>query len=120
MNLQECYTALGGDFKDVSQRLFSEALVKKFILKFLDDQSFSNLCTAMEAADYSQAFIAAHTLKGVCQNLSFTRLYKSSHLLTEALRDGKPDTAYVQELLTAVTTDYQVTVDAIRQFQAEV
>ena len=119
MNLKECYTALDGDFKDVSQRLFSEALVKKFVLKFLDDKSFSSLCKSMEASDYAQAFIAAHTLKGVCQNLSFTRLYKSANLLTEELRNGTPDVAYATELLAAVTADYQVTVNAIHQFQAE-
>lgn len=117
MSLQECYTAFGGNYKDVVARLFSEALVRKFVLKFLEDQSFSDLCSAMEAADYEKAFIAAHTLKGVCQNLSFTRLYQSSNQLTEELRSGSPDIVHAGELLAAVSADYQITVDAIRQLQ---
>ena len=71
MTLQDCYAALGGDYADVSARLHSDRLVQKFLLKYLDDPSFQQLCTAMEAKDYEQAFRAAHTIKGVCQNLSF-------------------------------------------------
>lgn len=119
MSLQECYTELGGNYPDVIRRLFNEAMVKRFVLKFLDDQSFSNLSKAMETGEYSQAFIASHTIKGVCQNLSFTRLYESSHLLTEALRGDAPDIPEAQRLFVDVSRDYQITMDAIRRFQAE-
>ena len=74
MNLQECYEALGGDFEDVLSRLRSEKLVQKFVLKFLNDKSFDLLCSSLEEENYEEAFRASHTIKGVCQNLSFTRL----------------------------------------------
>ncbi len=119
MTLQECYSALGGDYKDVSNRLFNEAMVKRFVFKFLNDQSFSNLCNALDRADYEQAFIAAHTLKGICQNLSFTRLYHSSQLMAEELRGGAPDVQNAQRLLSDVAEDYRITADAIRRLQAE-
>jgi len=35
-----------------------------------------------------EAFRAAHTLKGVCQNLGFTNLYQPTCDLTEVLRTG--------------------------------
>ena len=41
----------------------------------------------MENKNYEDAFRSAHTLKGVCQNLSFDRLYEVSNELTELLRD---------------------------------
>ena len=86
MTIQECYTALEGDYEEVLSRLYSEALVKKFVGKFLADQSFQQLESSLNAEDYDEAFRAAHTLKGVAQNLSFTKLYHSSHEITEALR----------------------------------
>lgn len=36
MTVRECYEELGSDFDKVLSRLVSEALVKKFALKFLD------------------------------------------------------------------------------------
>ena len=78
MNLQECYEALGGDFEDVLSRLRSEKLVQKFVLKFLNDKSFDLLCSSLEEENYEEAFRASHTIKGVCQNLSFTRLYPNA------------------------------------------
>lgn len=119
MNLQKCYSELGGAFEEVRQRLFSEALVMKFVLKFLDDQSFAQLCDAIEKSDYPKAFMASHTLKGICQNLAFTRLYTSSHLLTEALSGESPDIAAAKELFKKVQEDYRITADAIRRMQEE-
>ena len=72
MTLQECYARLGGDYEDVLGRLRSERLIQKFIIKFLDDGNFDLLCSSVESGDVSEAFRAAHTIKGMCQNLSFT------------------------------------------------
>lgn len=43
MNLEECYEAMDSDYDDVMRRLGSETLVRKFVLKFLDDTSFQGL-----------------------------------------------------------------------------
>ena len=88
MTIQECYTALGGDYEDVLARLRSERLVRKFALKFLDDKSYELFCTTMAQKDYEEAFRAVHTIKGVCQNLAFTRLLQSSSQMSDALRHG--------------------------------
>lgn len=115
MTLQECYAALGGNYDEVLGRLRSENLVKKFVLKFLDDPSYDLLCRSMEGQDYGEAFRAAHTLKGVCQNLSFTRLYSSSAPLCEALREGFHPEA--PALFEQTKADYEATVAAIRTYQ---
>ena len=116
MTLQECYAALGGDYESVTGRLRSERLVQKFVLKFLEDGSYDLLCRSMEGEDYGEAFRAAHTLMGVCQILSFTRLYQSSAPLCEALRDGfHPEAPVLKEQVDA---DYRQTADAIRAYQA--
>lgn len=115
MCLKECYIALGGDYDDVISRLRTEKLVQKFVLKFLNDPSYDNLCKALDEENYEEAFRASHTIKGVCQNLSFTKLYQSSHALTEALRSGwTPEAA---QILPQVKADYQQTADAIHALQ---
>ena len=88
MTLKECYAALGGDYDAVLGRLPGEKFVQKFVLKFLNDGSYDLLLRSMEEQNYEEAFRAAHTIKGMCQNLDFTRLYRSSSALSEALRHG--------------------------------
>lgn len=117
MSLEACYDALGGNYKSVLGRLSSERIVKKFVLKFLNDQSYGLLEQSMRDKNYEEAFRAAHTIKGVCQNLSFDRLGGSSSRLAEALRSGWTPEADV--LVEEVKRDYQETADAIRAFQAE-
>ena len=86
MTIQECYQKLGGEFAQVEKRLPSVGLVRKFIVKFLDDDSYSKLCLAMQSGQREEAFRAAHTLKGVSANLGFSRLLASAGELTELLR----------------------------------
>lgn len=117
MTIQECYQQLGGDISEVQKRLPSVNLVKKFITKFLDDGSFSELCLAMEEGDREKAFRAAHTLKGVSANLSLNQLLSTVILLTEQLRTETadiPDEAYL--FCENVKQDYALTVHAIRTF----
>ena len=113
MTVKECYAKLGGDYEDVVKRLMGDALVERFMLKFLDDGSYQELVNALK----EDAVRAAHTLKGVCQNLSFTSLYEPSQTITEALRGGKKPGA--DEMLGSVTEAYERTTAAIREYQAE-
>ena len=116
MTLKECYTTMGSDYEDVLGRLRSERLVQKFVLKFLDDGCFASLLSALETGNQDEAFRAAHTIKGMCQNLSFTKLAASSSNITEALRAG--DMAAAKDMLDSVRVDYELTAEAIRAFQA--
>lgn len=115
MTLQECYAALEGDYQGVLGRLTSERMVQKFVLKFLNDGSYDLLIRSMAEENWQEAFRAAHTIKGVCQNLDFTRLYRSSCQLSEALRNGF--TPEAPALAEQVKADYAQTVSAIRAFQ---
>ena len=94
MTLEQVYAAIGGDYKGVMERLPSADFVRRFALKFLQDDSFRNLKKALEEKDAPTAFRAAHPLKGVCQNLGFDALYVPSSALTEALRGGSLDGVY--------------------------
>ena len=117
MTIQECYQKLGGEFAQVEKRLPSVSLVRKFIIKFLDDDSYSKLCLAVQNGQREEAFRAAHTLKGVSANLGFSRLLTSAGALTELLRSGAETIPMdAAALLEEVKQDYERTVSAIRAY----
>ncbi len=58
MTLQEFYTVTGGNYEDALGRLHSERLVQKFVLKFLNDDSYSLLCRSLEEQNMEEAFRA--------------------------------------------------------------
>lgn len=117
MTIQECYQKLGGEFAQGEKRLPSVGLVRKFIVKFLDDDSYSNLCLAMQNGQREEAFRAAHTLKGVSANLGFSRLLASAGALAELLRaENESIPGRTADLLEEVRQDYELTVSVIRAY----
>ena len=114
MTVKEFYDKIGGDYEDVLSRLMSEDLIKKFSVKYLNDPSFSSLSNALDSGNADEAFRAAHTLKCVCQNLGYTKLYSSAFDITEALRDGSIPND-ISPLFEAVRSDYDLVVDAIKR-----
>lgn len=115
MTMQECYKAIGGNYEAVLGRLHGEALIQRFTLKFLEDQSYLQLKQALENKNYEDAFRSAHTLKGVCQNLSFDRLYEVSNELTELLRDRTGEKPGIPEAMEKVTEVYEMTIEEIKK-----
>lgn len=115
MTIQECYKKMGADYEDVLKRLYSEGMIRKFALMFLNDDSYPKLEQALKDTDVKEAFRAAHTLKGVCQNLGFTNLYQPTYDLTEVLRAGTLEGS--KKLFDRVTEQYNITIEAIRAVQ---
>ena len=117
MDLEECYRQMGGDYKEICTRIPTQALIEKFIGKFLQDENYEQLCAAVREGNRAEAFRAAHTLKGVCANLGSPALRNSGSQLTE-LRRGEGDTlpASVAALMEKVNFDWQKTVTAIRAY----
>ena len=115
MTVRECYEAIGGNYEDVLGRLQNDALIRKFTLKFLEDQSYLQLKQALENENYEDAFRSAHTLKGVSQNLSFDRLYEVSNELTELLRDRTGEQPGISEAMEKVTEVYEMMIEEIKK-----
>jgi HPt (histidine-containing phosphotransfer) domain-containing protein len=106
---------MGGDYGDVMGRLRTEERVLRFLRKVPEDPSFDLLCTSLDQRNMEEAFRAAHTMKGVCQNLSLTRLYGSSSALTELLRDRPAYNAQIAQALEQVKQDYAEMVACVQQ-----
>lgn len=112
MDVRKVYEECGGDYDDVMGRLMTEERVEKFVKKFLDNKEYDLLLEAIESKDYEAAFRSSHNLKGVCLNLSFTELQKSSSALCEMFRNGAPTEDY-SVLLEQVKADRDRLVNAI-------
>ena len=117
MTIQECYRQLDGDFTQVEKALESADLVERFLRKFLDDGSFSDLCIAMAGDNRDKAFRAAHTLKGVSVSLGLTSLHSSASQLAELLRaESENIPAGADLLFEEVKRNYELTARVIRAF----
>lgn len=111
ITIQQAYEQVGGNYDDVLKRLMNEDLVRRFMGKFLDDTSFDALKESLAAKDVEKAFMAAHTLKGVCLNLGFTNLFTPASELTEVLRAGTLEGS--EELFAQVEKEYRNVQDAL-------
>lgn len=120
MTLKECYEDFGGDYESVKVRISNEEIIKKFVIRFLTEPSYDNLCQALEDEAYEDAFRAAHSIKGICANLGFPKLGSSSSLLTEFLR-GKDkeqiDQVQCKMLFESMSEDYRTVIESIKRLE---
>ena len=85
----------------------------KVIEVYLPKQmSAEELEAALKEQNVKEAFRAAHTLKGVCQNLGFSNLYAPAVTLTETLRAGQLEGT--AEQFAEVEKQYRITMAAIQ------
>lgn len=119
MTIKECYDLMGGDYEDVLNRLMTDKMIEKFLPKVINDKSYSLLCSALEEKDVKEAFREAHTLKGVCQNMSLKKLADSVSVLTEQLRDREEFGEDILPNFDRVKEDYAHTCECINKFLEE-
>ena len=86
-------------------------LLMRFLRKFPGDDNYRNIISGLESGDYETAFRAAHTLKGLCGNLSLTKLQGIVSEQTELLRAEKWEEA--KALMPQVTEVYNTTIEKL-------
>lgn len=64
----------------------NEGLLKKYLLKFSDEDTFWKLKKSVEDRDYEQIEMEAHTLKGVSANLGMKLLSSNCADMVNAVR----------------------------------
>ena len=110
MNTETFYAKIGGNYAETLSRLMTDERILRFVRKFPADGSFNALKEALASGSQEEAFRAAHTLKGVAQNLGFTALYEKASAVTEVLRGGSLN---VTALMTDLESAYRLTVQSI-------
>lgn len=93
----------------------NEALYLKFLLRFPDDENYQNLCRFIEQQDCKNAFIAAHTLKGVCGNLSIKSMEDILKKQVEYLRNG--DLEQGQKMMEQLKDGYERINEVINELK---
>lgn len=93
------------------------ALYHKFLKKFPYDENFKKLADALDAGDASEAYHAAHTIKGVAGNLSIDSVFEASIPLNEALKAG--DITKGKELYVNFKELYEKACEGIKIFFGE-
>lgn len=121
MTEKEFYDRIGGSYSEALERLMKDSLIRKFVLKYPGDPSFSMLSDALAAKDWDEAFRAVHTLKGVALNLAFKKLGGAAQELTELLRPQTRDVsdpARIDALFGAIKAAYDEVISAIGELNA--
>ena len=104
MKLSSFYARCGGNYADAVARFQGEAPVLRFLRMLPDDDSLSNLLDDVSRGDAPAAFRAAHTVRGIAQNLGLPRLASTAADLTECLRGQ-----------TVIPPEAHVLCDTVRQ-----
>lgn len=94
----------------------NEALYKKFLFQIPERSLFRDLEERLGEGNAEDAFVAAHTMKGLVANLSLTAVEKNISAVVEPLRAGNmPDDADFQKLKEL----YEKTIGVIQEIQRE-
>lgn len=114
--MQALYGRIGGDYCTVMTRMIQEERLIKYLKIFLEEGSYRKLELYLAEGNVEEAFRAAHSLKGICQNMSFVRLENEISEITELLRAGNLDEgkAYlpnVKACYEEIITDIKKTID---------
>lgn len=116
MTVKECYDIIGGNYEEAKNRLMDDTRIAKFLGMFTRDKSMQVITDALANKDYTEAFNGAHSLKGVSQNMAFSKLSKAVEALTEDLRGGN-SSGNTMKLYHETMVNYQLIVKTIKKFQ---
>ncbi len=111
--IREKLEGVGIDVNDLMERLMGNmTLISRFFKRFPDDASYERMVAGIEKGDVEEAFRGAHSLKGVCANLSMKRFLTVLNPLVDKLREGQLDG--VQVMLSSVDEEYRKVVTMIQ------
>ncbi len=117
MNLKAFYSEINGDYLAARERFFTDAMLLKFLKKFLEEPCCAELQDALDHHKRDAAIHAAHTLTGHARSFGFTELEKNSAALMQALRCEKDNE--IAELRTLVTDCYHSIAHRICMLEVE-
>lgn len=118
MKLSSFYARCGGSYADAVARFQGEAPVLRFLRMLPDDDSLSNLLDAVSRGDAPAAFRAAHTVRGIAQNLGLPGLADSAGDLAECLRGQTVIPPEAQALCETVRQSCEAVLSLIAQLEA--
>ncbi len=95
----------------------SEAMYKRFLTMFAQDQNIETLKNACNEHDAEKMFKSAHTIKGMSANLGLSKVLQVASKMVELYRVGMIEDAY--SLLPSFTDVYEETIETIKKYLNE-
>ena len=91
-------------------------LYLRFLKRFPEDDSLPGLLAALDAGDVRDAFLYAHSLKGLCAQLGLCALGEAASAVCELLRGGDEcNLPAARARAEDVAALHEATCDAIRE-----
>lgn len=113
-SIKEIYNLMGENYDEVIGRIGKEERLHKYLLKFLENTEFDNLEEAVKNNDIQAAFSYAHTLKGLCLNFGFGKLYSASAVFCDNIRDNIVRNP-IEPLFDNLKEEYEKVLSSIRE-----
>ncbi len=102
------------DLEGAMERFMNnEGMYERFLKKFANETIYDQLASAVEEQDADKAFAAAHTLKGVCGNLSLQGLFEVVNKQVEFFR--AKDMEAGAAMMPQVTAEYDKVMELIKE-----
>lgn len=99
----------------LSRFMNKEELYERFLIKFLDDNNYSKLIKALEEKNYEEAYVGAHTLKGVAGNLGITDVFNCTVDILAKFKAQEYDS--IDDILKRLTEGYSIAVETINSLK---
>ncbi|MGN0701709.1 MAG: Hpt domain-containing protein [Lentihominibacter sp.] len=106
MDVRECYRMLAADYDEVRARLINEERIEKYLYIFLTGDYLEVIERSLAEENWSEAFRAVHSLKGVSLTLGFRKLHASSDALCDKLRGCIRPEGEITGILQELKTEY--------------
>lgn len=114
MTLNEVLNILCTDQEGLKGRFMNnDALIVKFLKKFLEDQSYDKMAEDVQNKDYEALEASSHTLKGLAGNLGLSKVYETSMNILTAVREKDYDRIAVD--FEEAKAAYEEAVSCIKQ-----
>lgn len=85
----------GCNVEEIKERFVDdEEFYEMCLEKLITDNNFKKLGTTLKAGSAEEAFVCAHTLKGVISNMGLKDMYDTIVEIVEPLRKGQADNLY--------------------------
>lgn len=115
MTVKEFYSGVDGNYMEIYSKFLNDDKIRKYLYIFLQDKTFTNLCIEIDSKNPQKAFIYAHTLKVLSQNLSFSSLYICSEKVTQALKNNNLQKAIT--ILPELSEEYTRVILGIKKLK---
>lgn len=93
----------------------NDALLERFLKKFLNDTNYEKLADAISTGNQEDALTAAHTLKGITGNLEMKELFTMLTEQVAALRADEWDKAV--NLMPEISKSYEMVTGVIKELE---